>query len=306
MGLVDASRQSLRRMAWVCVALVLAITTLSAFMRLDKAGLGCEGWPQCYGQALASSPAAAEPAEPTPGIFVARLSHRVLAVGALLLIVAMVASCIGARPRRGGDLLQASALLLVTLLLALLGRWSARSHLPAISLGNLLGGFLLLALCVRLAAPGSIRAHGVLRAWVWTAAALVLLQTGLGGMVSATYSALSCSALPDCWSVAEAQSWAALDPWRVPTLADGAAANAAGAPVQLLHRVGAMAVLLCCLPLAVALRRRDTPAAALLLGCLAAQAMLGPLMSALGFPMALALLHNLLGAATLALVARWL
>ena len=91
MGPVDASRQSLRRMAWVCVALVLAITTLSAFMRLDKAGLGCEGWPQCYGQALASSPAAAEPAEPTPGIFVARLSHRVLAVGALLLIVAMVA-----------------------------------------------------------------------------------------------------------------------------------------------------------------------------------------------------------------------
>jgi cytochrome c oxidase assembly protein subunit 15 len=34
----------LRKMAWLCAALVLAITSLSAFIRLSRAGLGCEPW----------------------------------------------------------------------------------------------------------------------------------------------------------------------------------------------------------------------------------------------------------------------
>ena len=42
----------LHRMALLCAALVLTITSLSAFMRLSKAGLGCQPWPQCYGQSL--------------------------------------------------------------------------------------------------------------------------------------------------------------------------------------------------------------------------------------------------------------
>ena len=43
---------SLRKVALACAALVLAITSLSAFLRLSASGLGCEPWPQCYGQSL--------------------------------------------------------------------------------------------------------------------------------------------------------------------------------------------------------------------------------------------------------------
>ena len=40
--------RTLRALAFACAALVLAITTLSAFIRLSRTGLGCEPWPQCY------------------------------------------------------------------------------------------------------------------------------------------------------------------------------------------------------------------------------------------------------------------
>ena len=50
--LCPAGRMLLQRMAWVCAVMVLLIMSLSAYLRLSKAGLGCEPWPQCYGQAL--------------------------------------------------------------------------------------------------------------------------------------------------------------------------------------------------------------------------------------------------------------
>ena len=51
----------LRRLAWLCAVLVLAITSLSAFIRLSRAGLGCTPWPQCYTQS---------PSSPGPGLCV--------------------------------------------------------------------------------------------------------------------------------------------------------------------------------------------------------------------------------------------
>ena len=74
MAAPDRRMPMLRKTALLCAALVLAITSLSAYMRLSRAGLGCDPWPQCYVQSLLPSPAA-QPV--TPGVALARLAHRV-------------------------------------------------------------------------------------------------------------------------------------------------------------------------------------------------------------------------------------
>ena len=95
------SMRRLRRMAWVCAALVLAITTLSAWLRLTKAGIGCTDWPACYGAVWASAaPALPASAEPSATVLAVRLTHRVLALAALVLIVVMLGSAWP--PRRHG------------------------------------------------------------------------------------------------------------------------------------------------------------------------------------------------------------
>src|SRR5512133_1872511 len=78
--LVDDRRMaSLRKVAFACAALVLAITTLSAFIRLSAGGLGCEPWPRCYVEAAqATQPGNAAPA--TAAVAAARIAHRITAV----------------------------------------------------------------------------------------------------------------------------------------------------------------------------------------------------------------------------------
>ena len=74
----DPGARWLRRLAWVCAALVLAIILLSATLRLAKSGIGCAPWPQCYGAAQAGAVAQAPDA-----LAPVRAAHRVLAVAAL-------------------------------------------------------------------------------------------------------------------------------------------------------------------------------------------------------------------------------
>lgn len=290
----------LRRLAWVCAILVLAITTLSASMRLAKTGIGCQPWPQCYGQAAGGQASgAAETSQPADALVAQRLAHRMLALATLALIVVMLALALkaGAGLRREqGEL---AALLAVTLFLAVLGALGAQSPLPAVALGNLLGGFAMLALSVRLAARRRIQVTGALRAGLWLALLILLAQILLGGMASASQSILSCDGWAGCAAAARGGAWSALDPWRMPVAG-------AGALVQWAHRLGAIVALVACLLLAFRLRAHDAPGAALLLVCVLAQFVLGLLLPGAGFAMALVLLHNMLAALALALMARWL
>ena len=116
----------LQRIALLCAALVLAITSLSAFIRLSQAGLGCSDVPQCYGSRLrdAQQGRAAVVAE-GDAVGVARPAHRVVAVLALLLLIAMVALCFGNRPWLAREGALAVAALALALGLAVLGRWTA-------------------------------------------------------------------------------------------------------------------------------------------------------------------------------------
>jgi heme a synthase len=292
----------LRRLAGVCAVLVLVVTSLSAYLRLSKAGVGCSEWPQCYGQTLRElQQGVAVNAEVQTATAVARLVHRVAATAALLLVVTMVLVCLGSRPLLREEGALAVALLGLALFLAVLGRWSSDARIPAVTLGNLLGGFTMVALSVRLAVAGLQLQSPRLRWWVGAALLAMLLQIALGGLVSASFSAMSCGTLDDCMARAGQLGWGALNPWREPTVHSMPSVNPDGALVNLLHRAVGIGLVLFVLPISVVLLRRGRPnSAAALFLLLVAQAAIGLEMLQGELPMNFALLHNLLAATLLA------
>jgi len=195
----------LKLLAAVSLIFVIALVSVSAYLRLDHSGIGCEGWPDCYGRI--GVPAAASP---TIGSTVERLAleareptsrattvHRIVAstLGVLILALALAAL----RQRR--DRMLTLALFGLTVFLAWLGIHSGGLHSPAVVMGNLGGGFLMLALLgwlvfrrarPRANAPSSVR--------YWAIGALVLLsiQITVGGLTSANFAASACRTLPDC------------------------------------------------------------------------------------------------------------
>lgn len=287
----------LRKVALACAVLVLAITSLSAFLRLSASGPGCEPWPQCYGQSLRDRQQGT-PAPATAFVTAARITHRVAAVAALLLIIMMVMSTWSKAPvlRREGTMVL--GLLFLALFLAILGRWTADAKVPAVVLGNLLAGFSMFALSCRLAeslfaAPGRGERASFPR-WAWVGIALLGVQVALGGLVNATHAGLSCPDLLACDTAGS--SWQALDPWREPGFDPAAPTNPSGALVQWLHRIGALAVFAVLLPLGIASWRAGRRVGAVLAVLLVLEAVLGAMLvlGALALPAALA--HNIVAA----------
>ena len=281
---------------------------LSAYLRLSKAGFGCAEWPQCYGQnvrqaptgqASQSGPLLIAPADPA-ATTAARLTHRVVAVTALLLVLAMLMICFGTRPSLRAEGAMALALLVLALLLAVLGRWSSGVRVPAVTIGNLLGGFAMLALCARLTRSGRPRPGTGLRGWLMLALVLAVLQVMLGGLVSASYSGLSCDGLINCFKTASPLHWEALSPWREPGVGASVPVQASGALVQLLHRGLAVILVVVLLRLVVGLSRTRRWAALSLAVLVLAQVAAGMTMMQSTAPLAGALLHNLLAAGLVA------
>lgn len=306
-------RSWLQRVAWACAALMLATITLSAFMRLSQAGLGCSDWPACYAQGLRAAQAGVGLTS-TEGVALARLAHRIVASLTLVLIVVMVMSALMTKPALKRPGAYAAALLGVAVALAVLGIASPGARLPIVAIGNLLGGFVMLALCARMAASAQPpRLSGALPearlgAWGLVALALLCAQLAGGALVSASYTALSCNGLADCTRAAAASgwNWQALSPWREPEFAIGPLPIHREAALTLwLHLVGAIVVLpLLALAAVAAWRGGRRRGGATLLVLLAAQAALGPTMVAQGLPLVGVLLHNLLAALLLATLAR--
>ena len=295
---IDYRHRLLRRLALVCTLLMLATIGLSAYMRLSQAGIGCADWPACYGARLGEPPSADR------GVVMARLAHRVVAAAALLLVMVMVMLSVAQRPRLVREGWLSLALLLLALALAGLGIVTPGARVPAVAMGNLLGGFAMLALCWRLASPAP--APGLGR-WALAGLLLVAVQVALGALVSASYSALSCSGLVDCSQAAQVTGWdwRVLNPWRVPGADTPLPLHRAGAPAPWAHRVLALGVLATLAGVALLAWRRGRRAEGLALIVLVLlQAVLGPLQVAAGFPLLLVLAHNLTAAALLAVLAR--
>lgn len=294
----------LRRLALLCAAMVLAVTSLSAYLRQSKAGLGCADWPTCYGQAQRSAQQGeARPAEEQTTAAAARLLHRIVAVLALLLVIVMLWVCFGSQPVLAHEGALALALLALALFLAVLGRWSSAARVPAVAMGNLLGGFLMLALCAQLAWAGRPGRGSRLRVAARWVALLLAAQIALGGLVSASLAGLDCTGWSDCGlgPALQAAGWDSLNPWREPVLDPTSPGRGAGVLAHSLHRHAALLLAVPLVALGIAaLRGGRQRLGLLLLGLLAAQWAVGLSLSWLALPLALALLHNLLAALLLA------
>lgn len=307
--LKTAKRRSLvRRMALACTVLVLMITSLSAYIRLGNAGLGCADWPQCYGSKLRQAQQGIDTKTAESGATVAaRMAHRLVAVAALLLIILMMMTAFGGKPILWREGWMALALLLLALFLAVLGRWSGNARIPLVNVGNLLGGFAMLALCWRLQREGGdtpSAEHKSMTLLGWLALVVVVCQIASGGMVSAGFGGLSCTGMLECGAAEPVNlTVEALDPWREPVFASVAAppANPAGAAIHMVHRGGAVVALLAVGGLAwatICSSRRRTGWS--LLGLLGVEILLGIVLVFQSLPLGVALAHNLAAAMLLA------
>jgi heme a synthase len=283
--------KTIRILALLLTALSLAIVLVSAYIRLSGAGLGCTGWPDCYGQLLAGGQSL--------HVGGARILHRVVASSALLLGFYLVARCL--RPTRIATVANhATVLLLLMIALTFVGVWSSDPHRAWASFINILGGVALVVLSWRMvlaATPDPAPARTSPPSMLLHAGLLALiLVIALGAMIGARYAASACISLPSCNGVywPAAAGWAALDPFTTVAAAAGPG-DQGGVALHLLHRYGALATLLL-LGIAgfQALAQTATRAGAgLMLGLLLTQVSLGILIVLSGFSLWPAIAHGL-------------
>jgi len=194
-----------RKLVVISLLLVIALVSVSAYLRLDNSGIGCADWPECYGKI-----GAAQVTEPTVGSTYERLAieaqqplswatplHRLVASVLGLTVLAM--ALLSLRLKR--DRLLSFLVLAVTVFLAWLGIYSGGLHSPAVVMGNLGGGFTLLGLLgwmtFRDAKPLS-NAPLSTKNWVTAGLVWLMLQIMIGGLTSANFAASACQTLPDC------------------------------------------------------------------------------------------------------------
>lgn len=297
---MEAFSNRLRRIRYLALALAalsLLIVLISAWIRLNGAGLGCAPWPECYGQILSGGP------HPHSGGV--RILHRVVASLALLLGFVLAWQCRRPFPL---DRTRRSATLLLALmiLLTFVGLFSADPHRVWAGFINMLGGagLVLFSWHCFLAAqeetlpPGKPQGAGLLHAGL----GLLVLTFALGALIGARYAAPACPALPGCGDAVwpTGPGWSALNPFaRIE--APAFFGDAGGMTLHLLHRVAALATLLL-LGLG-GLRALGHPAtrmgAGVLLALLVLQLSLGILTVLSGFGLVLAVAHGVCAAALL-------
>ena len=235
-----------RALAWCATTgafLVLVVIVASAFLRLAQAA---EAWPDA--------------------IVLVRFAHRVAAIGVGFLALAIAVVCWTARRREPGEAVAALALVALTVFLSVLGRATPGAELPAVTLGNLLGGMSMLGLLwwLRLAARGvpALPVAGAHRTptIVWAGLVLIALELALGAYVSASHAQASCKTVPDChgqwWPPGE--SLAVLDPRRAfePLAGPAPVLEARRKALHMAHRFGAVLVLVYWTVLSVVMRNR--------------------------------------------------
>jgi len=279
-----------RALAAAAVVLAFIVVVMGAYVRLSDAGLGCPDWPFCYGQPL--------PAEIADRDALAKawkeMGHRYLAGTLGVLIVLLV---IGAWRRRR-DAALATAIVLLVVLQATLGKWTVTMLLkPAIVTAHLLGGMTTLALLAWLAlAQWPHRPAPELRALRTPAAsalAALAVQIALGGWVSANYAALACPDLPLCRGQAMDFGNAFHVVRELGRTGEGELLPlAALTAIHWTHRVFALVALAAVLTAAVRAWRLARPLAILVGALVLAQFALGVANVAAGLPLALAAAHN--------------
>jgi heme a synthase len=321
------TRRRLRRLLALSLAGVAftgAVILVGVFTRLVDAGLGCPDWPGCYGRLVVpdETRALAHTPEAPLEVFQAwvEMVHRYVASALGLLVIALVV--LGAPLRRRPDYPWgvSLALLAVILVQGAFGAFTVTLKLwPQVVTLHLLGGlavmllFLWLHLRLRRFATGRLAPGGVAaprrRLTPLWGLALVLLvgQLALGGWVSSNYAGIACQGFPTC----NGQWWPEMD-WSEgfhltqtvgPNYLHGQLHADARTAIQVGHRLGALALGLALLALAVRHwhEARLRPWLGAMLGVYGIQLVLGIANVLLWLPLWLALLHTA-GAVALVIV----
>jgi heme A synthase len=220
----------------------LGLLLLGSVVHATESSLACPDWPTCFGTMFP---------EMTGGVFWEHL-HRLVAGGLILIFAA--ATWITWRQTRPGSWLRIAAVSGIGLLLvqAVFGGLTVIYRLPdAISTSHLAMAFSFLALATVLAVATSPRRAAraplarddarSLRVLATSAAALVFVQSVVGGVVRHTDAGMACPDIPTC-----------LGKW-VPPLSNGLVAT------HFLHRVLGVVATLVVLALVARLLRRGTP-----------------------------------------------
>lgn len=308
----------MRQLAVSSLLLVIVLVSLSAYLRLNHSGIGCADWPACYGMIGSASDTtptvestferlATEAEQPLSW---ATPAHRLVAsiLGLTVLAMTMLAF---ARKR---DRVPTTAALGLTVFLAWLGIYSGGLHSPAVVMGNLGGGFAMLALLGWTVMRQSKPSAGLLsdvRKWTTAALILLLLQIGLGGLTSANFAASACPALPTCNGqllpgpgLAKAFDLGRQHEIGMSGLAIGGPERAA---IHQLHRLGAVATTLLVIVAGVmALRAKLGATAMAVLILVAAEFSVGIAAIVAELPIGIAVAHNWLAAMLLLALLRLL
>lgn len=286
---------------WLAFGLACVIVGTSSGLRLAANGLGCEPWPRCYGSA-----AAAQQAQHSAAAKAARLSHRIAASG--FAVVALAAVLLGWRQGSWAARSAGLLLLVLTALLAAIGAVTP-SPLPAVTLTNLLGGLALLGVTAYLLAvqAGHDATSRAAPRMVAVALLLLVLQAAAGTMISVRGGGAACEGgCPSAWSADSVLLWHPLQAGSAEALLHD---TRAGAALHVVHRIGAVLLVVVAVLVGARLRTRvPGRAVPLALGALALCALLGLLLTASAGSLPLAVTHTLaaglLAASLAALLAR--
>lgn len=202
----DAENRLFKCLVWGSVLLTFVTVVLSAHIRLSVNGLGCTGWPHCYGHI--GSPELYTPmdsfgdANVAKPYGLARAAHRLVAstLGFFLLVL-LVQSLRRRVPEAVGVFVPVWAFS-VTVFLAVIGYLTPSPWLPVIALSNLMGGMMLLALVWWIARAGIdsgvVDSKTSSPGWVVVGLVLLTVQIGLGAWTSANFSGPACETLFGC------------------------------------------------------------------------------------------------------------
>jgi hypothetical protein len=199
----------MHRLAWVCVLLMLVVTSASAWLRLSQPRPDCMDWPGCRSLArpvlrMATPAVLGDPAT----MALVRGTHRVAASGVLLTVLALAALALAWRPRQRAAGALAIALLSLALALSALGIVTPGSRAGWVLLGNLLGGLLMLGLAwsllgrmnARTASDGPLARAAVAGAALWAAQAALGALAGARLVEAAPFAHLALALLAAPWA----------------------------------------------------------------------------------------------------------
>ncbi len=299
-------------LANVSVLLVLIVILMGGWTRINDAGLSCPDWPGCFGQLSVPTTELelTTAADNFPNVAVEQskswleMIHRYLAGGLGFLILGMALIAIKHRKLDNYPVKLSGILLLLVVFQALLGMWTVTLKLlPIIVTAHLLGGLLTMVLLIivrrQITQTKRVEINWSNYTKALTVGLLLLVfQILLGGWTSSNYAGWGCSDWVGCNPKVEIE-YNYIDAFKVTF--DSSVSHQGGnlqlaerGAIQIVHRIGALVVLIYFSGLLFYYKKREEHKHLLILTMLlVSQVVIGLLNIAFAIPTVLAMLHHI-------------